>query len=77
MADGGLTGLEERVQISWAMTSGMILSQKTVIYRLKINILFLAKGSHLKNKIEIRPIDALLEVLGFTTFSIYLVFQFE
>ena len=30
-----------------------------------------------KNKIKIRPIDALLEVLGFTTFSIYLVFQFE
>ena len=27
-----------------------------------------------KNKIEIRPIDALLEVLGFTTCSIYLVF---
>ena len=26
-----------------------------------------------KNKIEIQPIDALLEVLGFTTFSIYLV----
>ena len=30
-----------------------------------------------KNKIKIRPIDELLEVLGFTTFSIYLVFQFE
>ena len=30
-----------------------------------------------KNKIEIRPIDALLEVLGFTIFSIYLVCQFE
>ena len=29
------------------------------------------------NKIEIRPINALLEVWGFTTFSIYLVFQFE
>ena len=29
------------------------------------------------NKIEIRPIDALFEVLEFTTFSIYLVFQFE
>jgi hypothetical protein len=29
------------------------------------------------NKIKIWPIDALLEVLGFTTFSIYLVFQFE
>ena len=29
------------------------------------------------NKIEIQPIDALLEVSGFTTFSIYLVFQFE
>ena len=29
------------------------------------------------NKIKIRPIDALLEVLGITTFSIYLVFLFE
>ena len=29
------------------------------------------------NKIKIRPIDALLEVLGFTTLSIYLVFQFD
>ena len=28
------------------------------------------------NKIEILPIDVILEVLGFTTFSIYLVFQF-
>ena len=31
----------------------------------------------LKNKIEIRPIDALFEVLGITTFLIYLVLQFE
>ena len=30
----------------------------------------------IKNKIEIRPIDALFEVLGITTISIYLVFQF-
>ena len=29
------------------------------------------------NKIEIWPMDALLEVLVFTTFSIYLVFLFE
>ena len=29
------------------------------------------------NKIEIRPIDALFEVLGISSFSIYLVFQFE
>ena len=29
------------------------------------------------NKIEIRPIDAPLEVLRFTTFSIYFFFQFE
>ena len=53
MADGGLTGLEERVQISLAMTSGMILSQKTVIYRLKINILFLAKFTRLTKVTEI------------------------
>ena len=30
-----------------------------------------------KNKIEIQQIDALLEVLGLSTFLIYLVFQFE
>ena len=30
-----------------------------------------------ENKIEIWSIDALLEVLGFATFSIYLVYQFE
>ena len=29
------------------------------------------------NKIEIQPINALFEVLGITTFSIYLVFQFK
>ena len=29
-----------------------------------------------KNKIKIQPLDALLEVLEFTTFSIYLVFHF-
>ena len=34
-------------------------------------------GEGLLNKIKIRPIAALLEVLWFTTFSIYLVFQFE
>ena len=40
------------------------------------NMFFLGKGSK-KNKIEIRPIDALFKVLEFTTFSIYLFFQFE
>ena len=32
---------------------------------------------HGENKIEIWPIDALFEVLGITSFLIYLVFQFE
>ena len=31
----------------------------------------------MKNKIKIHPIDALFEVLEFTTFSIYLLFHFS
>ena len=52
---------------------------KVVLQILPLNLLRCANIStnNYANKIKIRPIDALFEVLEFTTFLIYLVFQFE
>ena len=54
----------------WFCTNIILMISKTVI----TVILYTADY---KKKIEIWPIYKLLEVLEFTTFSFYLVFQFE
>ena len=59
---------------SWIMVY-MLMSTERPIQKLS-NHVYHFRGLQ-TNKIEIRPIDALLEILEFTTFSIYLVFHFE